>query len=214
MKRLTASVVLAAVLCLSSAAWSAGAGEGPAPAASEAAPCAGLASGHGRVAYWERAGDHWELFLADGDRREACLVYRAAAAPGETCVGRAMAWSPDGAGLVFSAPAGEQGEVTRLFMVRQDGSGLRCVTSLTRCAADPCWSPDGRAIAFLQATAGEGPREWSVWTMRADGSGRQQAAAVGPTVTGPGAPLLRWSEDGSRVEWPGASALSLGLKGN
>jgi TolB protein len=56
------------------------------------------------------------------------------------------AWSPDATRLVVVRP---RRRVTSLWMVRADGSGLRRI--VTPGADDPerpCWSPDGRQIAY------------------------------------------------------------------
>jgi Tol biopolymer transport system component len=194
----------------------ASAGE-PVPAASDGVlagserPAGPVASnGRGRVAYWQRDEGRWELYLAGPRGENARLVYRASASPGELPVGRVMEWSPDGAALVFCAVSGRG---THLFLVRQDGSGLRCLSPMSRSEADPCWSPDGQRIAFLQA--GPGAREWSVWTMRPDGSDRQQMAAASETavpVNQPAGPVLRWSPDGRQISWR-AQPLWLSLAG-
>jgi len=167
-------------------------------------------NGRGRVAYWQCEEGHWELYLAGPRGEGSRLVYRASASPGELPVGRVMECSPDGSALVFCAATSRS---TRLYVVRQDGSGLRCLTPLSRSEADPCWSPDGQRIAFLQA--GPGPREWSVWTMRPDGGDRQQMAAAAETavpVNQPAGPVLRWSADGKQISWR-AQPLWLSLAG-
>jgi len=168
-------------------------------------------SREGRVAYWKGEGQRWELYLAGSGSEEPRLVYRSAFAPAESCLGRLMDWSPDGSVLLFCAPAAAQRGATRLFIVRQDGSGLRCLTPLSRYEADPCWSPDGRMIAFLRSTAGE--RDWSVWTMRADASGRERVPGEASVpFASPSQPILRWSADGKTLAWR-AQPLALGLLG-
>jgi hypothetical protein len=163
-----------------------------------------MASGRGRVAFWKRSDGRWDLCISGPRLEEPRLVYRSPAAPAEVCAGRVMEWSPDGETLLFCAPSARPGNATHLFLARQDGSGLRCLTPLSRCEADPCWSPDGRRIAFLQAGAAGAARDWSIWIMRADGSGRQQVAAAAEAaipVAAQGRALLRWSPDGTRLNW-------------
>lgn len=75
------------------------------------------------------------------------------------------AWSPDGNLIAFS-PAG--GGVAT---VRASGGGRRILGK----GLQPSWSPNGNRLAFTRLPPGEG---FSVWTMRADGSGRKRLAGA------------------------------------
>lgn len=163
-----------------------------------------LENGRGDSAWWQRGEQGWELFISGGGTVRR--VSRVSVSPAEACVGRLMAWSPDGGMLAFCAPS-ERG--TRLYVARRDGSGLRCLTPAGRSESDPCWSPDGAYLAFLQAGGKAG--RTTVWTMRADGSERQKMAddAAVPLNAG-AAPVLRWSADGTRITWR-AQPLFLGM---
>jgi hypothetical protein len=167
----------------------------------------------GHVAFWKAEAQRWELYVAGPGGTDARLVYRASISPAETCLGRVLEWSPDGTALLFCAPVATQRGATRIFMVRQDGSAVRCLTPLSRYEADPCWSPDGRMIAFLRCAAGDAPRDWSIWTMRADATGRERVPGEASVpFTSPSRPILRWSADGATLAWR-AQPLYLGLAG-
>jgi Tol biopolymer transport system component len=88
-------------------------------------------------------------------------------------------WSPDGSTVVFerrvlTAPGDE------LYLVRADGSGLHPITSCTGdCWSDneARWSPDGRLIAFGEASGprtDSGPAKVAIDLVNADGSGQRQ----------------------------------------
>ncbi len=54
-------------------------------------------------------------------------------------------WSPDGTRLVFS---GIEGGISDLYIIKDDGTGLRRLTHDKYGDVQPQWSPDGRTIAF------------------------------------------------------------------
>ena len=98
-------------------------------------------------------------------------------------------WSPDGSGIVFSAPVfGEKSgqPSSNVFTIRPDGSGLRQLTHArggkVNNGADS-WSPDGKRIAFVSNRGGA----YQIYLMNADGT---QATAV--THSTAGAHLASW----------------------
>jgi dipeptidyl aminopeptidase/acylaminoacyl peptidase len=68
------------------------------------------------------------------------------------------AWAPDSKTLAFFSNAGEK-EQKQLWTVNADGSGAKKLTQLSGYAARPCWSHDGKQIAFLyiEGAGGGGP---------------------------------------------------------
>ncbi len=74
------------------------------------------------------------------------------------------AWAPDSKTLAFFSNASEiraglASEQKQLWTVKADGSGAKKLTQLSGYAARPCWSHDGKQIAFLyiEGAGGGGP---------------------------------------------------------
>ena len=89
------------------------------------------------------------------------------AAPGS--LSRNLSWSPDGSQGVFdSAPPNN---VSQIYRMEVDGSGVVRLTDISPGASDPAWSPCGTQIAF---TAQDFPRpERAIHVMDSDGSNVQ-----------------------------------------
>src|SRR5882724_269855 len=68
-------------------------------------------------------------------------------------------WSPDSKTLTFFSTAGEKNDQRQLWTVNADGSAPKKLTQLSGYAARPCWSHDGKQIAFLyiEGAGGGGP---------------------------------------------------------
>jgi Tol biopolymer transport system component len=92
--------------------------------------------------------------------------------------------SPDGEWIAFV-------EQDNIFVVRQDGSGLRQLTDGVYIHRIPAWSPDGKLLAFHSNRGGK----VDIWTIRPDGSGlRQLTDTPQGSIT-----HAVWSPDGKRL---------------
>ena len=100
--------------------------------------------------------------------------------------------SPDGEWLAFDSHGGQHDD---LFVIRQDGTGLRQLTDGIYKDRKPTWSPDGKRIAFFSDRSGK----WEIWTINSDGSGLQQLTYTSGPVTHP-----VWSPDGTRLAYRNA----------
>ena len=99
-------------------------------------------------------------------------------------------WSPDGEYLVFTV----SGEL-ELFVMKPDGSGFRQLTDnkeRRQKFRNPCWSPDGRRIAW-QCNSLSGERQ--IWVINADGTQ--------PVRVVRGGSLPSWSQDSRYLVYVG-----------
>lgn len=101
------------------------------------------------------------------------------------------AWSPDGTRLAFCRFA--FGEVVGgdIFLVNADGTGLRQLTRVqpNQLASRPCFSPDGKRIAFTLCTGKNGPFKFEqlitlqftadIYSMSAEGGDVQRLTTDG-----------------------------------
>jgi Tol biopolymer transport system component len=123
------------------------------------------------------------MFLRRGTILGACLlavavvVVAGQAAPGAPSPPR---W------IVFSAhPNGATGTV-QLMRVQTDGEGLRQITTGSKPATEPAFSPNGRRIAFARLGSG-------LFAMNPDGTGLRRL------TSGPRDIYPVWSPDGKRI---------------
>jgi hypothetical protein len=100
--------------------------------------------------------------------------------------GSGVAWSADGMRVAFNTSAG-------IAVAGADGSNMRVISPDAQ-DTDPAWSPDGERIAFSRPVVTD-PFESEIFTMRADGSDRQQLTSLGPGLRISPA----WSPDGTTI---------------
>ncbi len=97
--------------------------------------------------------------------------------------------SPDGSRVLCVRDSG-------LWVMHADGTGQTAlVLDAGQAVAFPRWSPDGRAVAFLNSN------DWSLWSISADGSGRVQLASTGNGFIG----VPSWSPDSKKLAYQEAS---------
>jgi Tol biopolymer transport system component len=118
-----------------------------------------------RLAFWSRgdATGPFHLFVADADGRNAVDVTRDAVLVAYDEPFEPPSWSPDGKQLVFAAL---RAGVSRLYIARADGQGVRRFEASAGVLSWPAWSPDGEFIAFRR----EASPGVSIDVARPDGS--------------------------------------------
>lgn len=77
-----------------------------------------------------------------------------------------LAWSPDGAYLVFGAQSKDETQPPGIYRISSDGTNLVKLADTSYVPSGISWSPDGQQIAFSNDN--------EIYVMRADGSTRTQ----------------------------------------
>ena len=107
----------------------------------------------------------WGLYVMNdqGTGQELLVADPSATAP---------AWSPSGDEVAFMSNRDGNWE---LYVVNEDGSGLRRLTNNAANDGLPTWSPDGQSLAFVSDRGGV----WAVWAIHPDGSGQRKLFDIG-----------------------------------
>ena len=110
----------------------------------------------------------------------------------------AVAWSPDGQRIAYSAGSlGHGGSVYSIIgIVNVDGSGDRFLNTSRYRSADPAWSPDGQRIVYASGESETipSPSGLDLEIINADGTGRMVVLESGANITSPS-----WSPDGRSI---------------
>jgi dipeptidyl aminopeptidase/acylaminoacyl peptidase len=102
--------------------------------------------------------------------------------------------SPDGRWVAYTVTAAdlEEDETRgRIWMAPAAGGDPVPMTSESRSASQPRWSPDGRHLAFLAADEADNDQVWTLF--------REGGEAVQRTDTAQGVRDYEWSPDGTRM---------------
>ncbi len=86
-----------------------------------------------------------------------------------------------------------EGGDTEIFVMNGDGTGVVRLTFNETKDQDPCWSPDGQWIAFVNT---DGRQRWEIWVIKADGTGLRQVTTP-PDGSSDNYPA--WSPDGKTI---------------
>jgi dipeptidyl aminopeptidase/acylaminoacyl peptidase len=97
--------------------------------------------------------------------------------------------SPDGRHIAFTigdVDYDANKTITQIYVMNNDGSGMKQLTNGSTSSTAPRWSPDGKRIAYLNAH--------QIWTMESDGDHKDQVTKISTDVAGP-----MWSPDGKWI---------------
>jgi putative cell wall-binding protein len=111
--------------------------------------------------------------------------------------GQEPVWSPDGSKIAFYRNM--QGTGSELYVLNTaDRTVVKLLGDYGIFIRYMDWSPDSSQIAFVRQdmTIGEGGGPWSIWTVRADGTGLTQ---VTPEDKYDQSSQPQWSPDGNRL---------------
>ncbi|MEW6360040.1 MAG: hypothetical protein AB1696_27135 [Planctomycetota bacterium] len=113
----------------------------------------------------------------------------------ELCVGVNPKWSPDGSTIVF-ASKGTKTDFD-IWTIEKNGANLRQLTSHPAQDIQPCWSSDGKRLAFSSNRGASwfertfGDQNYDIWVMNAHGGGLIQLTNYSKFEGCPS-----WSSDG------------------
>lgn len=100
-------------------------------------------------------------------------------------------WSPDGTKIAFIRQSPQNH--LNVYAMKADGTSLTNITNDATDDESPEWSPDGSKIAYVKVTVSGSTVARNVWTIHADGTGRQQLTSRGSDVD------PAWSPDGTAI---------------
>ncbi len=158
-----------------------------------------------RLAFWRASGDHCSLVVADPTgvvRTTIPTTVRGPSDPLTAWAGGApgpLVWAPDSRRLAFAMKVGE---LSQIFVVGSDGTGLKRIGDPTIRAIDPSWSPDGLRIAFASVSEdypNKADASSGVFVMNADGTKVQRISHMQGTSANGSFYAPQWQPAGDLI---------------
>jgi len=96
-----------------------------------------------------------------------------------------------------------------IFRINTSGTGLKRLAADNDCSLEaPAWSPDGTRIAYHSGDPEAGLSSYTIWLMKADGSGKVRLTKGAVHGVWP-----QWSPDGKQIvftrAWPGSDRAAI-----
>jgi TolB protein len=128
-----------------------------------------------------------------------CCAVVLATEGGSAAPARAIAGAARNGGIVFQRYDAAVG-MTRLYIVKPNGRGLRALARAQAPDSEPSWSPDGRRIAFRRLVDAGGLAERAqIFVIGADGRGLRNLTGASCTASCVANEEPAWSPDGKRI---------------
>ncbi|MGI8479910.1 MAG: hypothetical protein ACR2M2_08655 [Gaiellaceae bacterium] len=163
------------------------------------------AAGGGEIAFTVNDTGWNEIWLMapDGSERRRLTEVEP---PENDAAGMSPAWSPDGTQIAFAAQIGTREEdqrLTEIYLMRDDGTDKRRLTTNDAFDGSPAWSPDGRHVAFTRvADSGTEAARSGIVVLDLDRGRETQVTRV----AWPSFDLSpAWSPDGSEIAFTRAA---------
>jgi Tol biopolymer transport system component len=99
------------------------------------------------IAFWKKSADGQNLYIIDSEAGVATQLTTDQMADSDP------AWSSDGSRIAFARALA--GNITALFVMQADGTGVFQLLDSQASDSDPSWSPDDQRIAFESTRSGK-----------------------------------------------------------
>ena len=149
----------------------------------------------GQIAFSSHRDGNYEIYVMDADGGNQRRLTNNPAWDGSP------SWSPDGKRVVFESRRDGHAmngiPTAEIYVMDADGGNQQNLTNNPSHDGSPCWSPDGKRIAFDSDR--DGRFNWEIYVMDADGRNLQRLTNNPDDDGHPDDRYPSWSLDGKRI---------------